>query len=188
MASSYRPSALACSLPRGHSLLDSCQLHSRQEPVLESSHTIRMAEVADRIQLAEMRTALWPDSPFEEHLGEIDGELATGMSGTLPIANFVAQDDTGHLIGFIQVGMRSHADGCNPRHPVGYIEGWYVRDAWRNCGVGKALVLAAENWASQQGCAEMASDSLFDNQVSLAAHEALGYQVVDRCFHYRKTL
>jgi hypothetical protein len=34
----------------------------------------------------------------------------------------------------------------------------------------------------------MASDSLLDNPTSLAAHEALGYQVVDRCFHYRKTL
>jgi aminoglycoside 6'-N-acetyltransferase I len=54
--------------------------------------------------------------------------------------------------------------------------------------VGKALVVAAENWARQQGCAEMASDSLFDNPVSLAAHEALGYQVVDRCFHYKKAL
>ena len=155
----------------------------------ESTHyTIRKAEVTDRLPLAEMRTALWPDGPFEEHLGEIDKELATGLSGTLPITNFVAQDDKGDLSGFVQIGMRSHADGCDPRHPVGYIEGWYVRDSWRNCGVGKALVHAAENWARSQGCVEMASDSLWDNQISLAAHEALGYQVVDRCFHYKKTL
>jgi aminoglycoside 6'-N-acetyltransferase I len=150
--------------------------------------TIRIAEVADRTQLAKMRAALWPEGPFEEHLGEIDKELATGMSGTLPIANFVAQDDKGDLIGFIQVGMRSHADGCDPAHPAGYIEGWFVREAWRNSGVGKALVGAAETWARSQGCVEMASDSLWDNQISLAAHEALGYQVVDRCFHYKKPL
>src|SRR3984893_3723304 len=88
---------------------------------VEPKHAIRIAVVADRTQLAEMRTALWPEGPFEEHLGEIDEELATGMSGSLPIANFVAQDDKGDLIGFIQVGMRSHADGCNPQNPAGYI-------------------------------------------------------------------
>lgn len=155
---------------------------------MELTHTIRLAVAADRLQLAEMRTALWPDGPFEEHLGEIDEELATGMIGTLPGANFAAQDEKGNLIGFILVGLRSHADSCDPRHPVGYIEGWFVRDGRRNNGVGKALVGAAEEWAKSQGCIEMASDSVSDNHVSLAAHESLGYQVVEHCFLYRKAL
>jgi aminoglycoside 6'-N-acetyltransferase I len=135
-----------------------------------------------------MRVALWPDGPFEEHLGEFDGQLATGMSGTLPAVTLVAEDTHGDLIGFLDVGLRSHADGCDTRRPVGYIEGWYVREASRNRGIGKGLVRAAEDWARDQGSIEMASDALFDNQTSLAAHEALGYQVVDRCFHFRKSL
>jgi aminoglycoside 6'-N-acetyltransferase I len=140
------------------------------------------------MQVAEMRVALWPDGPLEEHLGEFDALLATGMSGTLPAVTLVAEDSRGNLIGFLDVGLRSHADGCDTRRPVGYIEGWYVREALRNRGIGKALVCAAEDWARDQRCMEMASDALFDNQTSLAAHEALGYQVVDRCFHFRKAL
>jgi len=35
---------------------------------------------------------------------------------------------------------------------------------------------------------EMASDALIDNELSQRAHEALGYEVVDRCVHYRKRL
>jgi len=135
-----------------------------------------------------MRAALWPDGPFEEHLHEFDAQLATGMNGTLPAATFVAQDAQGVLIGFVDVGLRSHADGCDPRRPVGFVEGWYVRNEMRNRGIGKGLVLAAEDWARGQGCGEMASDALFDNQASLAAHEALGFEVVDRCFHFRKSL
>jgi aminoglycoside 6'-N-acetyltransferase I len=155
---------------------------------LEISVTIRKAVAEDRTQVAEMRVVLWPDGPFEEHLREFDAQLATGMSGTLPAATFAAEDAQGELIGFLDVGLRSHADGCDTRRPVGYIEGWYVREDLRNCGIGKGLVRAAEDWARDQGCVEMASDAVFDNQTSLAAHEALGYQVVDRCFHFRKPL
>ena len=140
------------------------------------------------MQVAEMRVALWPEGPFEEHLCEFDVLLATGMSGILAAVTLVAEGSHGDLIGFLEVGLRSHADGCDTRRPVGYIEGWYVREALRNCGIGKGLVRAAEDWARDQGCMEMASDAHFDNQTSLAAHEALGYQVVDRCFHFRKPL
>src|SRR6185437_10945650 len=30
--------------------------------------------------------------------------------------------------GFLEVGLRSHADGRNPLRLVGYIEGWYVAE------------------------------------------------------------
>jgi aminoglycoside 6'-N-acetyltransferase I len=49
-------------------------------------------------------------------------------------------------------------------------------------------VAAAEDWARGQGCTEFASDTLLDNDVSSAAHRALGFEEVEciRCF--RKTL
>jgi aminoglycoside 6'-N-acetyltransferase I len=34
----------------------------------------------------------------------------------------------------------------------------------------------------------MASDPWLDNVASQTAHEALGFEVVDRCVHYRKVL
>jgi hypothetical protein len=50
------------------------------------------------------------------------------------------------------------------------------------------LLAKAEGWARSHRCVEMASDAIIDNELSQRAHEALGYEVVDRCVHYRKRL
>jgi aminoglycoside 6'-N-acetyltransferase I len=143
---------------------------------------VRLARTDDRNELAAMRSSLWPESPLEEHLCE------SGMSGTLPMAIFVSLDGSGALTGFLEAGLRSHADGCDPAKPTGYVEGWFVREEFRNRGVGRDLMRAAEEWALSRGCCEMASDALIDNAVSQRAHEALGFEVVDRCSHFRKRL
>ena len=150
--------------------------------------TVRRARREDREELAQLRFELWPDGPLEEHCEEIDALFATGMSGTLPAAAFVAVDEDGRLVGFLEAGLRSHSDGCDPARPVGYIEGWYVREPWRLHGVGRELVMAAEEWARGQRCREMASDAELDNVGSQRAHEALGYQETERCVVYRKSL
>jgi len=106
----------------------------------------------------------------------------------MPLTIFVAEANDGKLLGFLEVDLRSHADGCDPSQPVGYIEGWYVAEDHRHCGVGKKLLAEAENWARTHKCVEMASDAIIDNELSQRAHEALGYEVVDRCVHYRKRL
>jgi aminoglycoside 6'-N-acetyltransferase I len=149
---------------------------------------IRAVEPADRDQLAEMRAALWPDGSIEEHARELVNIIARGMSGTLPMTILVAAAADGRLIGFLEAGLRSHADGCDPAIPVGFVEGWFVREAFRNRGIGRELMEAAEAWARAQGCREMASDSLIDNENAHRAHQALGFEVVDRCVNFRKPL
>lgn len=131
---------------------------------------------------------LWPEGRPEEHEQEAAKVLATGMCGTLPAAILLAADETGKAVGFLQVGLRSHADGCDVEQPVGFIEGWFVREEARGRGVGKDLMRAAEAWARAQGCVEMGSDALIDNDESVRAHRALGFEVVDRCVHFRKKL
>ena len=132
-----------------------------------------------------MRCALWPDGSIEEFVGEVD-QIIAGTFSPLPYALLVAENGEA-LAGFIEVSLRSHVDGCES-HPVGYLEGWYVDEARRGTGVGRALVAAAEDWARGQGCTEMGSDALIDNVQSQRAHAALGYEVVDRCVNYRKSL
>jgi aminoglycoside 6'-N-acetyltransferase I len=58
----------------------------------------------------------------------------------------------------------------------------------RRIKLGTLLIRAAEEWARAQGCVEMASDTWLNNLDSQHAHEALGFEVVDRCVHYRKLL
>ena len=151
-------------------------------------HRIRMAQTGDCASLVAMRLILWPQSSSDEETEQVQAVLSTGMSGTLPAAILVAEGDDGALIGFLAVGLRSHADGCDTLRPVGFIEGWYVDSACRGRGIGRDLVRTAEDWSRGQGCVEMASDALIDNEESHRAHQALGFEVVDRCVHFRKTL
>jgi len=150
---------------------------------------VRQARPDDALKIATMCELLWPDAPAEEHRVEIEPLIRTGRCGTLPAAIFVSCDgESDDLTGFLQIGLRSHADGCDPERPVGFIEGWFVYEGLRNQSIGRALTMAAEDWARAQGCTEMASDALIDNDLSLIAHQALGYEVVDRCVHFRKPL
>jgi aminoglycoside 6'-N-acetyltransferase I len=149
---------------------------------------VRLAQLSDRTGLAKMRASLWPKASFEDHLREIDASFGNVPTATLPSATLVSGDHDGTLIGFLEIGLRSHADGCDPIRPTGYVEGWFVDEAFRNQGIGKQLMRAAEAWARSHGCLEMASDVLIDNPGSQRAHEALGFEVVDRCVHFRKNL
>lgn len=149
---------------------------------------VRLAQASDRDALARMREALWPNSSAEEHAREVDAILAGKAPVTMPLIILVAEANDRTLVGFLEVDLRSHADGCNPLRPVGYIEGWYVAKDHRHQGIGRKLLAEAEDWARGHGCVEMASDTWIDNEVSQSVHQALGYEVVDRCVHYRKTL
>jgi aminoglycoside 6'-N-acetyltransferase I len=160
---------------------------------------IRPAQLSDHKQLLRFREALWPNASADEHSIELALILESKPVTTLPLIILVAElvanpsdrpDEASDrtLAGFLEVDLRSHADGCDPSRPVGYIEGWYVAENHRNKGVGRKLLVAAEEWARSQGCVEVASDTWIDNEVSQRVHEALGYEVVDRCVHYRKTL
>lgn len=141
-----------------------------------------------------MRSLLWPDCPRDEHLAEIEScfNNLTDLGQALPhdraayspnphtgtLATFVAENVDGGLVGFVELSLRSSAEGCTT-HPVGYIEGWYVDADARRSGIGRALVAAAEAWAVEQGCQEMASDTELDNTISQLAHEQLGYEEVE---------
>ena len=151
---------------------------------------IRPAHSPDLDQLARLCEELWPASSAQEHARELrlilQGKADRVL--TMPLTILVAEAGDGTLVGFVEVDLRSHADGCNPAQAVAYIEGWYVAEPYRLRGVGAKLIAEAEHWARNHRCIEIASDALIDNQLSQRAHEALGYEVVDRCVHYRKKL
>ena len=142
---------------------------------------IRPALPADLETLASLRHDLWPEGPREEHAGE----LAAFFAGRArePLAILVAESSAGDVAGFCELSIRPYAEGCRSDR-VGYLEGWYVVPDQRCQGVGRALVAAGEEWAREQGCTEFASDAVVDNEVSIEAHRAVGFDDagVVRCF------
>jgi len=132
-----------------------------------------------------MRCTLWPEGAEVEHAGEIDRFFA-GRSHE-PLAVLLAFDAAGTAVGFVELSIRSVAEGCATDR-VAYLEGWYVEPQRRRQGVGRALLRAAEDWGRAQGCSEFGSDTEIGNSASAAAHAALGFEEVERLRCFRKAL
>jgi aminoglycoside 6'-N-acetyltransferase I len=143
--------------------------------------SIRPAEQENAEEWLRMRHALWPEGGLREHGKEIAAYFAGGSAD--PIMVLIATGARGAMLGFVELTLRSHAEGCEPGS-IAYIEGWYVRPDVRGRGVGRKLVSAAERWARANGCSEFASDAWSTNRASRKAHLALGFQEmgVIRCF------
>ena len=156
----------------------------------------RAVEARDAGDWARLRHALWPDATETEHREEIDRFLA-GIARE-PLAVFVAEkrggrdegarddgtrDEGERILGFAELSIRAHAEGCRTDR-VAFLEGWFVARDARGRGVGRALIAAAETWAREQGCTEFASDTAADDEASADAHRALGFEDVGliRCF------
>jgi aminoglycoside 6'-N-acetyltransferase I len=144
--------------------------------------TIRRATPDDKSEWLRMRQELWPEAPAEYLSLDLD-RLLTDSNAAI----FVASDSQGRLVGFLEAGLRDHAEACETS-PVGYIEAWYVDPHIRGQKLGRDLVQTAEHWAREKGCTEMASDTWLDNEGSIQAHYKLGYWEVDRLVHFVKRL
>ena len=142
---------------------------------------VRAATPADSNSWLRMRCALWPEGTEAEHREEIKRFFAGELREPLQV--LIACDSDGAALGFAELSIRAYAEDCVTDR-VAYLEGCYVVPPARRQGVGAALVRGAEEWARAQGCAEFASDALLDNDVSAAAHRALGFEetVQLRCF------
>lgn len=142
---------------------------------------VRPATFADLPAWYALRVQLWPDAttPTDE------ADMVEFLND--PVWCILLAEADGQVVGFLEASLRDYAEGCDTS-PVGYLEGWFVAEPYRRRGVGAALVRAAEAWARSQGCTEMASDAELHNLGSHRAHEALGYEEVERVVLFRKML
>jgi aminoglycoside 6'-N-acetyltransferase I len=148
---------------------------------------IRQATPGDLPVVMALAVALWPEEAPAEIEPHMRALLAGQPRSTLPLSLIVAERND-QAVGFIEVGLRSHAEGCDGVRPAGFIEGWFVVPAHRGRGVGRALMTAAEDWARAQGCTELGSDTWIDNDAGKDAHLSLGFAVVERMIAFRKSL
>ena len=134
---------------------------------------VRPARPQELPDVAVMMHALWPNPDPYDFSDE---------------SVFVWQrDDASDLGGFVSFSIRSWAEGCESS-PVPYVEGWWVAPDLRGSGVGRALIAAVERWCLENGYRELGSDVELDNEASLHAHTALGFEPTLRLQFLRKRL
>lgn len=102
--------------------------------------------------------------------------------------HFLAQNEKGEYLGFINLSLRSDYVQGASSSPVGYVEGIYVKLKYRKQGVAKELIKQGEKWAKKQGCKELGSDAELRNIDSQKFHKNLGFKKDDVIVHYIKKI
>ncbi len=154
-----------------------------QSSKAKSGLLIRSAVEDDLSQWSQMRTQLWPDTD-DNHLSELH-QFYQGTSIDIERC-FVATLD-GKCVGFLELNLRQFAEGSR-LSPVPYVEGWFVKNAYRGQGIGAALMQHAERWATARGFSELASDTELDNHYSVRQHLKLGFEQTEEVVCFLKKL
>ena len=144
---------------------------------------IRRVAKSDASEWARLRRLLWPE---DDHTTEVGRFFDQGGLPTVALV-LLAIDDDGRTVGFAEGSIRPFAEGCYSGR-VAFLEGWFVEARARRRGIGRALLAGVEDWGRVQGCTELGSDTQLHNDLSEAAHKALGFEEVERLIAFRKPL
>lgn len=143
---------------------------------------IRKAMRADAEAVARLAAQMWVSHTADELTEDfrllMDNEEA---------AVFLCVDDA-QVIGFAQCQLRHDYVEGTESSPVGYLEGIFVTEGYRNRGYAKELLAACEQWAREQGCKEFASDCELANVGSFRFHMAMGFEEANRVICFKKRI
>ncbi|MFC7686569.1 aminoglycoside 6'-N-acetyltransferase [Ureibacillus sp. GCM10028918] len=143
---------------------------------------IKQANLDNARVVSELALLLWTENTIEEFMSEMEELLASDRA-----AVFIAYEE-GIAIGFAQCQLRTDYVEGTESSLVGYLEGLFVKPAYRRKGYAKQLVAHCEQWAKNKGCTEFASDCELHNEESLAVHLNLGFKEVNRIICFTKRL
>ena len=133
-------------------------------------------------EVTALARQLWPEHDFEALYDELCALLKEGNA-----AFFLALDGQS-AVGFAQCQLRRDYVEGTRSSPVGYLEGVYVKEAYRKKGYARQLLESCEEWARRHGCTEFASDCELDNETSLRFHLSVGFEEANRIVCFTKTL
>ena len=102
--------------------------------------------------------------------------------------SFVCKNEHESFLGFINLAIRTDYVEGSKTSPVGYLEGIYVKEAYRKKGVAKMLWQEAEKWLIKKGVSEIGSDTGTDNVASQKFHQKMGFKKGETLIHYLKKI
>lgn len=143
---------------------------------------VKKAEKCDLESAVNLAIELWETSSvkelteeFVETFSDEETEIFLKYEGGIPV-------------GFAQCSLRHDYVEGTESSPVGYLEGIYIKDEFRNKGYAKEILRACEKWAKNKGCSEFASDCELDNVNSLLFHKAVNFTEANRIICFTKRL
>jgi aminoglycoside 6'-N-acetyltransferase I len=143
---------------------------------------IRKANPKDIDQLIEMAVDLWPDYDREDLTNTFIELIASEKN------NVLVYEHKSDFFGFIYLGIRTDYVEGSDFTPTGYVEGIYVKPAYRKTGIAARLLKAGEDWLKQSGCKQIGSDIYIDNNVSYDFHLHSGFKEAGRLITFIKNL
>lgn len=143
---------------------------------------VKKAEKSNLESAVNLALALWESSSVNELTDEFIDTFADNES------EIFLKTENGTPIGFAQCSLRHDYVEGTESSPVGYLEGIYIKDEFRNKGYAKELLRACEDWAKNKGCSEFASDCEIDNISSLLFHKAVNFTEANRIICFTKKL
>ena len=161
------------------SIHDHAEIGQRMEP--QSSFMIKRVAKEDFELLSHLRNQLWPQDSIAEHIKDF-----TDLSSTHGHVAFMAFDAK-IAIAFAEVSLRFYVNGCHHR-PVGFIEGLWCKDGYRNLGIGQRLSAQCEEWARENGAKELATDAYLENEMAHKAYQNWGFEMTETVVYFRKKL
>lgn len=129
---------------------------------------------------AELCNDLWSHNSIEEMLiafnnDEFPNEYLYQINN-IPVA-------------FLSLSIRNdYVEGKTDSNPVGYLEGIYVKPAYRKRGIAKELVDFAKKWSIEHGCTMLASDCELTNKESRLFHNKIGFVEANINVHFTMNL
>lgn len=108
---------------------------------MDGCNTIKKAEVVDVSILAHLAIRMWQDSTISDL--EHEFEQIINSNNAVVFMNFIDVNP----IGFAQCQLRTDYVEGTETSPVGYLEGIFILEEYRNKGYAKELLSACENWA-----------------------------------------
>lgn len=143
---------------------------------------IKKATINECLILAEMAIQMWDSHTVDELSTEFAETLKS--KNTVFFINYLENEP----VGFAQCTLRTDYVEGTKSSPVGYLEGIFINENYRNKGYARELLFACEKWAKDMGCSEFASDCELDNMNSFKFHMAMEFDEANRVICFRKDI